>query len=155
MTVRSTLLLLGAAAVSSAAAVGIGHLDHSSPAAVLADVPGAADPRVTQANIKETVCRVGYTATVRPPVSYTGSLKLRLMKAHGYTDSPADWELDHEVALGSGGDPTSLANLWLQPIAQARRDDVLEVRVQKDICAGRLTLAAGQRQLVTYKHAHG
>lgn len=29
--------------------------------------PGAIDPRVTQSNIRSTICRRGYTATVRPP----------------------------------------------------------------------------------------
>jgi hypothetical protein len=29
--------------------------------------PGAIDPRVTQSNIRNTICRRGYTSTVRPP----------------------------------------------------------------------------------------
>ena len=33
--------------------------------------PGAIDPRVTQRNIRNTICRRGYTATVRPPFEYT------------------------------------------------------------------------------------
>ena len=37
--------------------------------------PGVIDPRVTQANIKSTVCKKGYTASVRPPESYTEPLK--------------------------------------------------------------------------------
>lgn len=31
--------------------------------------PGAIDPIVTQENIGSTICVVGYTKTVRPPVS--------------------------------------------------------------------------------------
>ena len=37
--------------------------------------PGVIDPRVTQANIKSTICKKGYTASVRPPESYTEPLK--------------------------------------------------------------------------------
>jgi hypothetical protein len=33
--------------------------------------PGAMDPRVTQSNLRNTICRPGYTATVRPPFEYT------------------------------------------------------------------------------------
>ena len=35
------------------------------------DVPGAVDPLVTKENIQETICRAGYTRTVRPPQSFT------------------------------------------------------------------------------------
>ena len=34
--------------------------------------PGAIDPAVTQADIATTICRTGYTATVRPPAKDTG-----------------------------------------------------------------------------------
>jgi hypothetical protein len=37
--------------------------------------PGVTNPEVTQANIKETVCKAGWTATARPPASYTNNLK--------------------------------------------------------------------------------
>jgi hypothetical protein len=33
--------------------------------------PGVRDPRAKQSNIRSTICRSGYTATVRPPTSYT------------------------------------------------------------------------------------
>ena len=39
--------------------------------------PGAIDPVVTQKNIGSTICVVGYTKTVRPPVSYTNALKFK------------------------------------------------------------------------------
>src|SRR5262245_60365030 len=44
--------------------------------------PGATDPRVTQANIQVTICRSGYTRTVRPPTSYTEPLKRELMQRY-------------------------------------------------------------------------
>ena len=35
--------------------------------------PGAIDPRVTQSNIRSTICRRGYTKSVRPPFEYTNA----------------------------------------------------------------------------------
>src|SRR5947209_1950760 len=49
--------------------------------------PGAIDPRVTQANIRTTICVSGYTATVRPPVSYTNALKARQIDEYGFADT--------------------------------------------------------------------
>jgi len=37
--------------------------------------PGALNPNVTQANIKENVCKANWTTTVRPTVTYTNKLK--------------------------------------------------------------------------------
>src|ERR1700751_1081179 len=37
--------------------------------------PGATNPTVTQATIHQTICTSGWTATVRPPESYTEQLK--------------------------------------------------------------------------------
>ena len=37
--------------------------------------PGALNKTVTQDNIKTTVCKSGWTATIRPTVSYTNKLK--------------------------------------------------------------------------------
>jgi hypothetical protein len=33
--------------------------------------PGVINPNVTQSNIAQTICRPGWTATVRPPEAYT------------------------------------------------------------------------------------
>src|SRR4051812_25520792 len=46
--------------------------------------PGVRDPRVTQKNIASTICRGGYTTTVRPPSSYTTQLKKRQLADYGY-----------------------------------------------------------------------
>ncbi|MFF3517985.1 hypothetical protein [Streptomyces sp. NPDC002573] len=43
--------------------------------------PGAYNPDVTQSNIHSTICVSGWSATVRPPTSYTNPLK-----AQGITD---------------------------------------------------------------------
>ena len=37
--------------------------------------PGVVNPAVTPATLRSTVCRKGWTATVRPPTTYTNDLK--------------------------------------------------------------------------------
>jgi hypothetical protein len=56
------------------------------PGGVLPDAactPGTANPDVTQATIGSTICRAGYTATIRPPASYTDALKRQQIVAYG------------------------------------------------------------------------
>jgi len=78
--------------------------------------PGAANPDVTQANIQQTICKSGWTATIRPPVSYTNNLKTEGIAAYGYSDSKLkDYEEDHFIPLEIGGNPTDPKNLWPEP----------------------------------------
>jgi len=58
--------------------------------------PGAIDPRVTQANIASTICRSGYSKSVRPSSSVTDNIKREQMAAYGLQGVRlADDELDH------------------------------------------------------------
>lgn len=110
--------------------------------------PGAVDPRVTQNNIATTICKAGYTATVRPPVSYTNSLKLQQMAAYGDTQPPSQYEEDHLISLELGGSPTDPKNLWPEPGAHNVKDTV-ENAAHKAVCNGTLTLAAAQHGIAT------
>ena len=80
---------------------------------------GAVDPRVTQGNIAATICRSGYTATVRPPESVTEPIKVERMAAYGISAPLAMYELDHLIPLELGGAST-LTNLWPEPLAGSR-----------------------------------
>jgi hypothetical protein len=62
-------------------------------------IPGAVDPNVTQRTIRDTICRRGYTAKVRPPRKLTDAIKRRL--AERLPDSPEDYELDHLMPTGA------------------------------------------------------
>src|SRR5207248_165128 len=63
--------------------------------------PGAIDPAVTQATIGSTICRSGYTDTVRPPESQTETFKFDVAEpAYGQHD--VHGELDHLVPLELG-----------------------------------------------------
>ena len=76
--------------------------------AILADpvrTPGVLNADVTQANIRSTICRHGWTDTIRPPVSYTNPLKARQMRKYGETGSLSDYQEDHLISLELGGNP--------------------------------------------------
>jgi hypothetical protein len=119
-------------------------------------VPGRTNPAVTQSTLHATVCMRGWTATVRPPTSYTDALKLRQLRRLGYHDThAADYEEDHLVSLELGGSPRSPLNLWPQPWAQARRDDRLENRWHRQLCSGALTLRQARRAELAWKHVDG
>jgi len=112
--------------------------------------PGAIDPRVTQATISSTICVLGYTKTVRPPVNYTNSLKYRQLHS-GYNVNGdlnmRDYEEDHLIPLEVGGNPTSEKNLFPQYFAAtygARLKDKFENRIHLLVCSGQISLKAGQ-----------
>lgn len=115
--------------------------------------PGAINLSVTQASLASTICKAGWTATVRPPSSYTEPLKIRQITQYGYADtSLADYEEDHLVPLELGGSPASPANLWPEPHAGtygSRAKDTVENAARAAVCNGRQTLAAMQHAMET------
>lgn len=112
--------------------------------------PGAIDPRVTQGTIYQTICVKGYTATVRPPVSYTNKLKMQQIAAYGYTDTNLkDYEEDHLISLELGGAPSDPNNLWPEPGGSPNQKDRIENLCHEKVCSGEITLAEAQRQIVT------
>ncbi len=111
--------------------------------------PGAIDQRVTQTNIRATICVSGYTRTVRPPTSYTNPLKLRQMGQYGFSGSPSNYEEDHLIPLELGGHPTDPRNLWPEPGASPNLKDRFKNELHAAVCAGRVTLAEAQRVMAT------
>ena len=111
------------------------------------------NPAVQPATISTTVCVANYTATVRPPVTYTNRIKYALLKQRGLSWSAAsDYELDHHVPLALGGHPTNPQNLRLQPWAgpcNAHDKDVLESALHRAVCAGTVPLAVAQHAIDT------
>ena len=113
--------------------------------------PGIPNPHVTQANIQDTICRAGWTKTIRPPLSYTEPLKRRQMAAYGETGSLRDYEEDHLVALELGGDPRDPRNLFPQPWTGptgAHAKDREENSLRMLVCARDMTLADAQTKLI-------
>jgi hypothetical protein len=114
--------------------------------------PGEADPRVTQDNLHATICRRGYTASVRPPREVTHRIKIRLTKAYGIGSMPfSQVELDHLIPLSLGGASTD-ANLWPELRNGPHNvddKDAVAVRLNRAVCSGRLGLAAAQHAIST------
>ena len=119
---------------------------HYNPQYFGGQILGVANPNVTQENIHDTICIVGFTATIRPPTSYTSPLKLKLCKQQNCGDV-SKYELDHRIALTDGGAPSDPNNLWLQPYPEAYQKDRLEIVLNKKICNYELTLVQGQAML--------
>lgn len=102
-------------------------------------------PAVTQATIHRTICVSGWTATVRPPSSYTSTLKVEQLAAFGYADQkPRDYEEDHRVPLELGGAPRDTSNLSSERGRSPNPKDSAENSARANVCAGRVTLRQAQ-----------
>jgi len=108
--------------------------------------PGAAYPKVTQRNIGRTICRSGWTSTVRPPGSYTEKLERQPIAEYGYRDKKlADYEEDHLIPLEIGGSPRPVNNLWPEYDAGKipNPKDEVEDALHRAVCDGKDKLAPG------------
>jgi hypothetical protein len=138
--------------------VGLTHLHGGSSHAIVADptrTPGVLNPNVTQANIRSTICKRGWTSTIRPPVSYTDALKRKQMRQYGESGPMSAYQEDHLISLEMGGNPTDPRNLWPEPYPRAAQMDQIENQINAEICSGQLTLAQGQAKESQIKHAQG
>jgi hypothetical protein len=125
---------------------------------IVSVTPGSLNPAVTQNNIQQTICTSGYTATIRPPASYTTKLKIsQLAGAYkSFTDkAPASYEEDHLISLELGGNPTDPKNLWPEPYAGtgARIKDQVENKLHDLVCANKMPLATAQKLIATNWYA--
>jgi hypothetical protein len=115
------------------------------------ETPGLANPDVTQANIRQTICKSGWTKTIRPPSNYTTRLKREQMGKLRLRGSTQDYEEDHFISLELGGDPKDPRNLWPQPYNPkpgARQKDRVENYLHDEVCQGHLTLRDAQMFIV-------
>lgn len=139
---------------------GIGASHAAAPTSCAAQLPnpdpvctpGLLNPAVTPGTLNKTICKQGWTKTVRPPVSYTNPLKVQLMKAYGDTGNPSNYELDHYVSLELGGHPWDPRNLWPEPHAPSPgspEKDKVENYLKAQVCAGKMTLADAQKAIST------
>ncbi|CAM5442924.1 hypothetical protein [Streptomyces abikoensis] len=118
--------------------------------------PGATNPKVTQATLKTTICRGGYTAGIRPPTNITSREKTANAASYGYTGSLREAEYDHLISLQLGGDPNDARNLWVEPPSPGHKEgkgpnnpkDVVETKLKNAICNGKTELVKAQRAIV-------
>jgi hypothetical protein len=114
-------------------------------------VPGASGPnhRLTPGAYfavgKATICRVGYSASVR---NVPASEKDAVYARYGTRRVAYAYEVDHLVSLELGGS-NAITNLWPEHYYLpwgARTKDRLENRLHALVCSGSLSLASAQRQ---------
>ena len=110
--------------------------------------PGVANPKVTQRNIKRTICSDTWVKSQRPSAKYLDEQKARQLKGgkYGSTD-PTIFEEDHRIPIEVGGHPRDPKNLWPESTTvrwNAFVKNKLETYVQTEICAGHMKLADGR-----------
>ena len=131
---------------------------HAGPADIYPDperTPGAANPDITQNNIRQTICNPRWsTKSIRPAASYTNRLKIEQIREYAYADSSLkDYEEDHFIPLELGGNPTDPRNLWPEPFETSIPDggahakDQVENYLHVEVCAGTLTLEQAQKEI--------
>lgn len=154
-------------------AIGLTFIGGSSIAATKSTVPdwvlpnalvtpGVTNPAVTQANIKNNVCKANWTSTVRPTVTYTNKLKTTQMAGdYKYLQvkfgvAASSYEEDHLISLQLGGNPTDPKNLWPEPYAgnNARKKDVVESALKRLVCAGTMKLSDAQKAILNWPVAY-
>ena len=131
---------------------GLGAVQKTSGCAVRGPLP---DSLCTPGSVfatagTSTICVSGYTKTVR---SVSTKLRKQIYAAYNiaYPPPTGTYELDHLVPLAIGGD-NSAANLFPEaatPKPGFREKDVVEVYLQREVCAGNLDLVAAQKQVAT------
>lgn len=112
--------------------------------------PGAVDPAVTQDNLAATICKSGYTSTVRAPASDTDKVKALSLVQYGQTRA-ASTEYDHLISLQLGG-TNAVSNLWPEPNragapGTTNPKDAVETKLNKAVCSHTVTLSAAQKAI--------
>lgn len=118
----------------------------ASFATATGDLP--VNPDVTPETIHSTICVSGYSSSIRPPQAYTDRVKRHLMREAGIPfEFIHDYVLDHVIPISSGGSPTDLRNLRLQPRDASLAKDRAENRSHSLVCDGRLGLREAQQTM--------
>lgn len=142
-------------------ALGAGVFERPDPRCT----PGAVNPTVTQVSIYSTICRSGWTSTVRPSVSITEPEKLASMAAYRLRGPSSRYEYDHLVPLELGGAVNDPRNLWPEPNYTSATGfyknpkDRLENILRRLVCDGSMRLSQAQRIIAgnwgSAYHAYG
>jgi hypothetical protein len=144
--------------VQSQPAPGHCHYRHTHSGQPLPDIrctPGSTNPRVTQSNLHRTICKSGYSSSIRPPESVTAVEKKANARSYAYKGSLTQTEYDHLVSLELGGDPNDPRNLWVEPPSPGHRlsqtfrnpKDTVENEAHALICSGAVRLVPMQRAM--------
>lgn len=114
-----------------------------NPAAV-ADPSGAAH---MVNGLEMNLCAKDFRATaIRATIRNFPGLKRKACAEYGVARCDGSVEGDHLISIELGGCPDCLANLWPQPMAEARiKDHQLEDVLPGLVCSGKIALADAQQ----------
>jgi hypothetical protein len=155
MSLRAALVAVALILIAIAIAMPRGSSTKGPYHADITRTPGVLNPDVTQSKIKTTICKRGWTKTIRPPTSYTNDLKRRQMREYAVSGALADYQEDHLISLELGGHPTDPRNLWPEPYPRASEVDSIENDLNGRVCSGRISLAEAQQDESELKHRDG
>jgi len=110
--------------------------------------PGRANPKVTQGNIRKTICQPAWVEKTRAAAGSLDAIKVKQLEAQGGSPrDPKDYVADHIIPIEVGGHPTDPRNLWPQSQGLAWNvavKDKLEAFVNREVCEGRMKLKGAQ-----------
>jgi len=114
--------------------------------------PGAVDPGVTEANLSQTICRSGFSSSVRAPTSETTAAKKQSLLQYGQP-STRTTEYDHLLSLEIGG-TNATSNLWPEPNSTDAKGvnnpkDKVENQLHAAICSHKISLGDAQKAMAT------
>jgi hypothetical protein len=155
MSVRTALVTAAGVLLATAVVMPHGSSSKGPYHADLVRTPGALNADVTQASIRSTICKRGWTKTIRPPTDYTNALKLKQMREYGVGGSPTDYQEDHLISLELGGHATDPRNLWPEPYPRGSEMDSIENDLNVKVCSGDMSLDEAQRKESEIKHTDG
>ena len=115
--------------------------------------PGTINTAISEQQYRAQCHAKDWTRLYRPPVSFANSLKRLQVKEYGYPLADIrDYEEDHLVPLCLAGAPQDPANLWPEPRSgewNADHKDMLEAKLCRLTCDGKVLLAQAQREIAT------
>lgn len=139
--VAGIVVLAAAGAVAAGYAVGTQQGASAAPCAARGVLPSRrCTPGATADRKRAVVCAPGYATAHRPLFNDPAFLKLKAEARAEYGRSGRAFVVDHLVPLELGG-ASVLANLWPEPVAEARRKDAVENRLHDLVCSGQMRLA--------------
>jgi hypothetical protein len=142
-----TLILFLLGSTPSFADYGVQTKTSHCIASVLPD-PACSPGAVLTTDIK-TICKVGYTATVR---NVSTATKKKVFQEYDISYSQhSNYEVDHIISLELGGS-NEISNLYPESYLiknGARVKDTFENYLHKQVCAGKLSITDAQYQIST------
>jgi len=109
---------------------------------------GDVTPGVVLTSSAADVCTLGWAGKHRHGL--TAAQKATILKAYGYPAGQRVAEYDHLISLELGGGNSTLNIFPMVDRAEAQRKDLLEGKLNRLVCSGKLGLPEAQDRIRTY-----